>query len=893
MSNTDEGARVYDHEGGRLPLPLLIRRRFGQNPRVNKAGPTSQRTRLKLTVRGAVQGVGFRPFVFRLATGLGLAGWVNNSPQGVFIEVEGPGAELEKFLLRLEAEKPPRSFIQSLEASWLDPVGYMAFEIRPSETGGDKTALVLPDIATCPDCLREIFDPKNRRHRYPFTNCTNCGPRFSIIESLPYDRANTSMKVFIMCPECQAEYDEPHSRRFHAQPNACPACGPRLEFWECGDVSPLSKRGHVRALQNNDALLAAAQAIRKGKIVAVKGLGGFHLMADARNDKTVQLLRERKHREEKPFALMFPSLESIKAECEVSPLEERLLRSPEAPIVLLRQIRNPKSEIRNSCAPGNPCLGVMLPYTPLHHLLMAELGFPVVATSGNLSDEPICTDEREALERLGGIVDVFLVHNRPIVRHVDDSIVRVMLDRELVLRRARGYAPLPIQLRNADCGMRIATREDARPTNTPKSEIVLAVGAHLKNCVALAVGNQVFISQHIGDLETVQAHTAFRRVIADFEKLYEVKPQIIAADLHPDYLSTRFANELEGRAGSPQPAVSGAIGTSRPTKISVQHHIAHVLSCMGENEIAPPALGVSWDGTGYGLDGTVWGGEFFLVTDESVERIAHLRPFRLPGGDKAVKEPRRTALGLLYEIFGDKVFERRVHHEGAPDSSRGGRAPIAAFSSAELATLKTMLAKELNSPVTTSVGRLFDAVASLINLRQQIRFEGQAAMELEFAIEDSSCQDAYPLQLVEGAEQSRAGVPPARQARQREQTKETTSVSLCSMGAGETPALLSLDLDWSPMVEMILADVKDGIPAGIISAKFHNALVESIVAVAKRAGQSRVMLSGGCFQNRYLTERAVRRLSAEGFRPYWHQRVPPNDGGIALGQVVAALRQMG
>jgi hydrogenase maturation protein HypF len=624
-------------------LPLLIRRWFGQNARVNQAGSASQRTRLKLTVRGAVQGVGFRPFVFRLATGLGLAGWVNNSPQGVFIEAEGPRAELEKFLLRLEIEKPPRSFIQSLEASWLDPAGYTAFEIRPSETGGTKTALVLPDIATCPDCLREIFDPKNRRHRYPFTNCTNCGPRFSIIESLPYDRANTSMNAFTMCQQCQAEYDDPGDRRFHAQPNACPVCGPRLELWEGSRVceNAESPRSHERGY---DALLVAAHAIRRGQIVAVKGLGGFHLMADARNDKTVQLLRERKQREEKPFALMFPLLESIKAECEVSPLEERLLRSPESPIVLLRRlpsaIRHPPSSLSRHIAPGNPCLGAMLSYTPLHHLLLAELGFPVVATSGNLSDEPICTDEHEALERLRNIADVFLVHNRPIIRHVDDSIARVMLDRELVLRRARGYAPLPITIGGASS----ASPHNRGVVELRPPKIILAVGAHLKNTVALSVGNQVFISQHIGDLETEQAYSAFRRVIADFEKLYDANPQIIAADLHPDYLSTKFAKET-GRAELPL----GPDAQQRiPTMIGVQHHIAHVLSCMAENEIAPPALGVSWDGTGYGLDGTVWGGEFFLVTDESVERIAHLRPFRLPGGDKAVKEPRRTALGLLH-----------------------------------------------------------------------------------------------------------------------------------------------------------------------------------------------------------------------------------------------------
>jgi hydrogenase maturation protein HypF len=628
------------------------------------------------------------------------------------------------------------------------------------------------------------------------------------------------MKAFTMCSQCRAEYDDPRDRRFHAQPNACPVCGPQLELWNhAGKV--LSKL--------DEALIAAADAIRHGQIVAVKGLGGFHLMVDARNEDAVRLLRERRHREEKPLALMFPSLETIKAVCEVSLLEERLLRSPEAPIVLLKKskVQSPKSKVSSMVAPGNPNLGTMLPYTPLHHLLMAKVGFPVIATSGNLSDESICTDEHEALERIGGIADLFLVHNRPIVRHVDDSIVRVMLDRELVLRRARGFAPLPITL-------------NPQPS-TLNSQPILAVGAHLKNAVALAIGGQVFISQHIGDLETEQAHSAFRRVIADFEKLYEAKPRIVAADLHPDYLSTKFAREIAGRAGSPQPA-DGAIGTSRPTKyVGVQHHIAHVLSCMAENEIATPALGVSWDGTGYGLDGTVWGGEFFLVTDESVERIAHLRSFRLPGGDQAVKEPRRTALGLLHEISGDKLFEREK------------LATVAAFSAPELATLKTMLAKKLNSPVTTSMGRLFDAVASLVNLRQQIRFEGQAAMKLEFALDGIDTDDHYNLSLV-----------------------------TCHS---------SLVLDWSPMIEAILADVQQGVSVGVISAKFHNALAESIVAVAKHAGQNRVVLSGGCFQNRYLTERAVRRLQAEGFRPYWHQRVPPNDGGIALGQVVAALRR--
>jgi len=877
--------------------------------------------RLKLTVRGAVQGVGFRPFIYRLATGARLAGWVNNSAQGVFIEVEGPRAALETFLLRLESEKPARSSVQSLEATWLDPVGYPAFEIRESEPGGAKTALVLPDIATCPDCLAEIFDPHNRRYGYPFTNCTNCGPRFSIIQSLPYDRANTSMKRFTMCPQCQAEYDNPLDRRFHAQPNACPVCGPQLELWDQnGNPVPASARGaqpsgrssaerahgqpkqvptssapptllqpvgcapltppqpHTTAT-SHAIISAAAEAIRQGQIIAVKGLGGFHLMVAAHNDDAVRRLRELKHREEKPFALMFPSLPSVKAACEVSPLEERLLQSPEAPIVLLRvhvsRFTFHSPTLSPSIAPANPNLGVLLPYTPLHHLLLSALGFPVVATSGNLSDEPICTDEREAVQRLGGIADLFLVHNRPIVRHVDDSITRVMLGRELVLRRARGYAPLPIQLPSS-----IGNRRSAIGYS------VLAVGTHLKNTVALSIGPQVFISQHIGDLETDQSFDAFRRVIDDFQTLYDSHPTLIAADAHPDYLSTHYAQDLAklgravpsapppGRVRSPsEPATSapgetalpndGALGTAPPTPpdphrptllpqlIRVQHHIAHVLSCMAENELEPPVLGVSWDGTGYGLDGTVWGGEFFLVTDTACERVAHLRPFRLPGGDAAVKEPRRSALSLLYEIFGEAAF------------AKTSLPTLQSFCPAELGPLKTMLARGVNSPQTSSAGRLFDAIASLLGLRQQVHYEGQAATELEFALADAEpTSEAYPFPIPS------------------DHVSRFTS---------HHPLLL----DWSPMIQSILSDLNHHIPLSRISARFHNALAEAIVALAKHFGQTRVVLSGGCFQNRYLTERTVQRLREENFRPYWHQRIPPNDGGIALGQVVAALRRGG
>ena len=624
----------------------------------------TDKARLKITVRGAVQGVGFRPFVYRLATELELTGWVLNSAQGVFIEAEGARDSLQRFLLRLEKEKPERATIQSLDSSFVEAIGYKEFEIRETEDHGAKTALILPDIATCADCLREILDPNDRRLGYPFTNCTNCGPRFSIIEALPYDRARTSMKKFTMCANCEREYRNPVDRRFHAQPNACPVCGPHLEFWDGAGR---------RDAQRNEALLAAAAMIREGNVVALKGLGGFQLIVDARNEEAVVRLRTRKHREEKPFALLFPSLEMAQSFCEISELEQRLLLSPEAPIVILRKIvsslpqgeggvRAPsraslqgggehmaaphdphlqffshgeKSEnetrLADSIAPGNPNLAVMLPYTPLHHLLMRELNFPIVATSGNFCDEPICIDEEEALKRLRGIADFFLVHNRPIVRHVDDSIMRMMHGRELMLRRARGYAPLPIHV------------------HTLKTS-TLAVGAHLKNTVALSVGENVFVSQHIGDLETEQAYRAFKNAVADLPRLYEAKPEIIACDMHPEYLSTKFAHEH-----------------SKDRRLfPVQHHWAHIAACMAENEIEAPALGVAWDGTGFGPDGTIWGGEFLLAKDGAFERVAHLRQFRLPGGDAAIKEPRRTALGLLYEILGDDLWQQTDLSAGFP-----------------------------------------------------------------------------------------------------------------------------------------------------------------------------------------------------------------------------------
>ena len=747
-------------------------------------------------MQGAVQGVGFRPFVYRLASELGLGGWVLNSPHGVCIEVEGDEAQVHRFEQRLENEKPRVATITGLKVSPLTPARCERFDIRDSVAEGTKEAFILPDLATCADCLRELFDPANRRFRYPFTNCTNCGPRFSIIEALPYDRPNTSMKKFAMCPECQREYHDPKDRRFHAQPNACSKCGPQMELWDA--------TGRVLA-REHEALAQSIDAVRGGKIVAMKGIGGFQLLVDARNDDVVRRLRERKHRREKPFALMFPSLESVEEQCRLSALEKQLLLSYQSPIVLLEKMSGDNGLAR-AVAPGNPYLGVMLPYSPLHHLLLHELECPVVATSGNLSDEPICIDEPEALERLAGIADVFLVHNRPIARHMDDSIARVMMEREVVLRAGRGYAPTAISIEGGD------------------SETVLAVGGQLKNAVALKTGNHVFISQHIGDLETEPALAAFEKSAADLPRLYDAKPDIIAYDLHPEYLSTKFARtEFE---------------TGQSQRFGVQHHYAHVLSCMAENNLSAPVLGICWDGTGYGLDGTIWGGEFLLVREDGFDQLATFRQFRLAGGDKAVKQPRRTALGVLYEIYGSELFEREEP------------LPFVDFPSTELKVLQKMLVTGAGSPLTSSAGRLFDAVASLLGLRHAVDFEGQAAMDLEFVIKPGG-GGFYHFEL-----------------------------------QGEQPIII----DWESMVLEILEDKRTGKAMGDIALKFHHTLVEIMVAIARVAGEQKIVLSGGCFQNKFLLERTVQRLRDEGFIPYSHNRVPPNDGGIALGQVMAALR---
>ena len=754
--------------------------------------------RLEISIKGAVQGVGFRPFIFRLAKQLSLKGFVVNSVSGVTIEVESNEEILREFLNRIESEKPSHTVIISLEYSFLDVTGFTSFEIRESKSNGQISALILPDISVCNDCLREMFDPKDRRYLYPFINCTNCGPRFSIIEKIPYDRPNTSMKIFEMCIDCRKEYENPENRRFHAQPIACPNCGPLLELWD-HDGKIIST--------HQSALKEAVVRIKEGSIVALKGLGGFQLIVDAQNKSAVMNLRDKKHRDEKPFALMFPNLQAIKKECDISENEENMLLSPACPIVIVRRknINENETAISISVAPKNPYLGVMLPYTPLHHILMGNLNFPIVATSANLSEEPMCIDEHEALDRLKNIADFYLIHNRPIVRHVDDSIVKSVNNRRMILRRARGFAPLPLQIGNNQ-----SNNED---------ENVLSVGGHLKNTIAIKKGNNIFVSQHIGDLSTNESYSAFKRTITDFEQMYQANPTTVVTDMHPEYLSTKYAK-------------------SRNIQVSeVQHHYAHIAACRLENQIEGEALGVSWDGTGFGLDQTIWGGEFFYSNDSNHRHIAQFRKFMLPGGETAIKEPRRTACGLLYEIYNDNFMDH------APKSFRKN------FSQNDLSIIQKILSKKINSPRTSSVGRLFDAVSSLLNICNITNYEGQAAMLLEFAA-DKSEHGEYPFHFSE---------------------KEI------------------LKIDWQLVVENILADLRNNVQNSIISARFHNTLVGIILNICQKFKFKKVILSGGCFQNTLLTEKAIKILEQNNFKVYWHQRIPPNDGGISVGQIAAYL----
>ncbi|MFC5525819.1 carbamoyltransferase HypF [Rhodanobacter ginsengisoli] len=760
--------------------------------------PTSavaeERQRLRLDVGGAVQGVGFRPFVHRLAREEGLGGFVRNTGAGVTLEVEGPAPAIERFLDRLDRDITAPAAIHRRALRRLAPRDEREFVIAASASDGECSAVILPDLATCAACLAEILDPDDRRYRYPFTTCTHCGPRYSIIEAVPYDRDRTTMRRFAMCPACQAEYDDPASRRFHAETNACPDCGPRLAWWD--------RHGAVVAMADR-ALLQAVDALRRGEIVAFKGLGGFQLLVDARNDDAVCRLRERKRRPAKPFALMVRTLADAQAIAQVDAEEARLLGSAAAPIVLLRA-RPTASAIAPAVAPGNPQWGVMLPYTPLHHLLLHELDFPLVATSGNRGEEPIVVDETQALARLDGLADGFLVHDRPIRHRVDDSVVRLIAGQPSVLRRARGHAPLAL---------------DDPASTTP----LLALGGHQKTAVAVAVQGRIVLGPHIGDLGGAETREAYGQSVDDLLGLYRVQAQAVACDRHPDYHSTRLADRLG-------PAVR-----------RVPHHLAHVLAGMLDNGLDGAVLGVAWDGNGYGDDGTLWGGEFLRVDGAQHRRVASLWPFCLPGGEAAMREPRRAALGVLHALF------------GAPAMAMTALAPVAAFAPTERPLLARMLARKVNAPSTSSAGRLFDAVASILDLCQQASFEGEAAMAVEFA----------------AARAERAA-----------------TVALPRLVENDGMLLV----DWRPTLTDLVAARGEGVSVEALAAAFHEALAEAIVAVATRIGCDQVLLTGGCFQNARLTELAVSRLREADLSPYWHHRIPPNDGGLAAGQAVAAAR---
>lgn len=755
--------------------------------------------RVRVSVSGVVQGIGFRPRLHRIATRLGLGGWVRNTREGVIVEVGGPGPGVDRFLQRLREELPAGTIGVSTCPIDGPGTGDTCFEIRDSDTDGDGPAAPPPDVAPCAECVRELLDPDNRRYRYPFITCARCGPRFTLLESMPYDRERTVLRAFPLCAACEREYSDPEDRRFHAQAIACPDCGPQLQWWDASGVIQATR---------DAAIQAACDQICGGGIVAVKGVGGFQLMVDATSPAAVQRLRERKARPAKPVAVMFRDLEMAREFSGLTPDEEALLASPEAPIVLVNGRSRPSggTTLAAEVACGLPWVGAMLPSSPLHHLLLRDLGVPVVATSGNRSEEPICFREAEVVERLGGLADGFLVHDRPIVRPVDDSVVQWVAGRRQIMRRARGWVPLPVELPLGRGGIPVP--------------VVLGMGTHQKNAVALGVGERVWLSAHLGDMDTVAARQGLERTVDDLGAVLGATPTVAVVDRHPDYYPTQQAIR------------SFSSGTSGGV-VSVSHHAAHVLSCMAEQGLNGPVLGVAWDGTGLGPDGTLWGGEFLKVGESGVVRIAHWRPFPLPGGERGVEEPRRAALGLLWELLGADAVEV------LPDDVRRS------FEPAELRVLLHSLERGVCCPRTSSVGRLFDAVASLTGLRQRSRFEGDAAMALEAA-----CMDLHS----------------------GEQYDATMNGNL---------------LDWAPLVWQVLEDIRSGVPRGRVALRFHNTLAAAVVTVANGCGLGRVVLSGGCFQNRRLTETVVKRLRETGFTPYWQERVPPNDGGIALGQVFA------
>ncbi len=749
----------------------------------------SETVRAAIEIGGIVQGVGFRPFVYRLALRLGLSGWVRNTGQGVLIEVEGEAPQLDEFRRAVRDEAPPLAVICQLRAQPVPATGGKGFAILESArsaAGGE----VSPDCDVCDDCLAELFDPDNRRYGYPFINCTNCGPRYSIITGIPYDRPATTMAGFAMCDDCLAEYHDPGNRRFHAQPNACPVCGPRLTLLEPGG-----------AKVSGDSLKQTLEALSQGKIVAVKGVGGYHLAVDATNQAALERLRQSKRRDEKPFAMLAADLNMVSRHAHCSELEKRLLLGVERPIVLMKKLAG--TSVSDLVAPGNGWFGFMLPGNPLQHLLARSFDAPLVMTSGNLSDEPIAYRDAEALEMLSGIADLFLTHDREIHTRTDDSVLRLYRGEPLFLRRSRGYVPRAVQL----------------PTEQPS---VLAVGGELKATLCLTRGDRAFMSQHIGDLKNAATLASLEQSASDLQRLLEITPALVAHDLHPDYLSTGYAAAL----GLP------AVG--------VQHHHGHMASCMAENGLEGDVIGVILDGTGYGTDGTIWGGEFLVGGYRAFRRRGHFAQMRMPGGDAAVKEPYRMALSALYSLHGDRLFDQPLP-------------VVAEVAQADRQLFLKMLEKGINSPLTSSCGRLFDAVSALIGVRRRISYEGQAAIELEALAEQGGEVAPYPYRVQE----------------------EWGQV-----------------LDFAPAVAAICADLDGGRSRADIARAFHRSVARGVLEVCRRlkqeTGYVRVVLSGGVFQNRLLTEEVADLLVDEGFQVYCHRLVPPNDGGLALGQAAIA-----
>jgi hydrogenase maturation protein HypF len=754
-------------------------------------------SRVRARIEGTVQGVGFRPYVYRLADELGVAGHVLNDSSGVVVEAEAPTETVERFLARLPVEAPPLATVERITAERLDELGEQGFSIRESPAGGEPRAAVTPDSATCTDCLAELFDPADRRFRYPFTNCTNCGPRFTIVRDVPYDRPATTMAGFAMCADCRAEYEDPGDRRFHAQPNACPECGPRARLAYAGGA-PIADPGA------RDSIDAAARALCEGAILAVKGIGGFHLACLAGDEGAVAELRARKHREDKPFALMAPDLAAASELVLMGRAEEDLLCGRARPIVLAR--RRDGSGVAASVAPGARELGVMLPYSPLHHLLLSDLGETVVLTSGNVSDEPIAFEDGDALGRLAQIADLFLLHDRPIETRTDDSVVRVGQGRQRFLRRSRGYVPT------------------ALPLPGGSGRHLLACGAELKNTFAVAKGSRAWVGHHVGDLKNYETLRSFVTGIEHFQRLFAVQPEVVAHDLHPEYLSTKHALQLDG-----------------VRHVGVQHHHAHLAACLAEHACTAPAVGAIFDGSGYGEDGTVWGGELLLGGLEDFERVGLLFPVRLPGGDAAVRQPWRMACAWLTAALGERpALPRGLRGQVKPDAWR---------------KVSELVRTGVAAPLTTSVGRLFDAVAALSGVRAEVNYEGQAAVELEAAA-DPAETTAYPLPVT--------GAP--------------------------------LLLDARPTVRAVAREVERGVPLPAIAARFHNGLATATAAAcesaASAAGTDTVVLSGGVFQNRTLLARTAALLRGAGLRVLIPELLPANDGGIAYGQLAVASARL-